>query len=159
VPTAPSASLPSSSRTTGLPTGPSPVALKLSYAGLAPFVFGALLALLVREEVYPHVALGLSAYAAVIVSFLGGIHWGLGMRAAVPNPVPYAWGVVPSLVAWVAAVMPPYAGLVIQGAMLVVCFLVDRRLYREQGMGAWLTLRFRLTVVATLSCFVAAARF
>lgn len=159
MPTASSESLSSSPRTAALSTGPNPVALKLAYAGLAPFVLGALLALLVRDEVYNHVALGLSAYAAVIVSFLGGIHWGLGMRATVPNPVPFAWGVVPSLVAWIAAIMPPYAGLVIQGAMLVVCFLVDRRLYREQGLGAWLTLRFRLTVVATLSCFLAAARF
>jgi hypothetical protein len=138
---------------------PDPLALRLGYAGLVPFVLGALLAMLVHEEVYNYVALGLAAYAAVIVSFLGGIHWGLGMRGEHASPLPFAWGVVPSLVAWVAAMMPAHAGLVIQGVMLVVCYLVDRRLYPALGLGAWLTLRFRLTVVASLSCFIAAASF
>jgi hypothetical protein len=46
---------------------------------------------------------------------------------------------------------------VVLGAMLVVCYLVDRRIYPAQGVSTWLTLRFRLTVVASLSCFVGAA--
>jgi hypothetical protein len=41
--------------------------------------------------------------------------------------------------------------------MLVACYLVDRRTYPLFGAAAWLTLRFRLTVVASLSCFVGAA--
>ena len=53
--------------------------------------------------------------------------------------------------------MPPYAGLVVLGVLLVVCYAVDRRAYRAHGAAAWLTLRFRATVVASLSCFVAAA--
>jgi hypothetical protein len=67
------------------------------------------------------------------------------------------WGVVPSLGAWVAVVMPPYAGLIVLGAMLVACYLVDRRVYPVQGAAGWLTLRFRLTAVASLSCFIGAA--
>ena len=35
-------------------------------------------------------------------------------------------------------------------------YAVDRRFYREHGMGDWLTLRFRLTAVASMSCFLAA---
>jgi hypothetical protein len=65
--------------------------------------------------------------------------------------------VVPSLVAWVAVLMPAYAGLVVHGVMLMVCYLVDRRVYPAQGAAAWLTLRFRLTAVASLSCFIGAA--
>ena len=53
--------------------------------------------------------------------------------------------------------MPAYAGLVVHGVMLIVCYLVDRRVYPAQGAGAWLTLRFRLTAVASLSCFIGAA--
>mgnify|MGYP006153127655 CR=1 FL=1 len=37
-------------------------------------------------------------------------------------------GVTSALVAWPAAVMPPDAGLVVQGLMLLVCYGVDRRL-------------------------------
>ena len=139
---------------------PSPHALRVGYAGLLPFVAGAALIWIVRADAHPYVAAALSAYAAVILSFLGGIHWGFGMRgaaAAAPAPSLFTWGVVPSLIAWVAVVMPPYAGLVVQGVGLVACYAVDRRVYPQHGAAAWLTLRFRLTGVASLSCFVGAA--
>lgn len=138
---------------------PSPPAWaeRLGHAGLVPFVAGALLIWLVWPEAHPYATLALSAYAATIVSFLGGIHWGMAMRLAAPAPSLFAWGVVPSLVAWAAVMMPPSAGLVVLGAMLVLCYLVDRRVYPPQGLGRWLTLRFRLSAVAALSCFIGAA--
>lgn len=135
-----------------------PAAHKIGLAGLAPFVIGALLSLIVRDDAHPYVVLALAGYAAVVVSFLGGIHWGLGMKAGTMSPLPFAWGVVPTLIAWVAVVMPAYAGLVIQGLMLIVCYLVDRKVYPAHGLSYWLTLRFRLTLVASLSCFVGALR-
>lgn len=136
---------------------PDAATLRLGYAGLLPFVLGAALLWLVRPDAHPYVAAALSTYAGVIVSFLGGIHWGLGFRAQPADPSRFVWGVVPSLVAWVAVVMPPYAGLVVHGVMLVVCYVVDRRVYPVQASAAWLTLRFRLTAVASLSCFIGAA--
>ncbi|MBB3195196.1 DUF3429 domain-containing protein [Roseateles terrae] len=135
---------------------PNPVALKLGYAGLIPFVLGALLTWLVRDDAHVYTVMGLTNYAAVIVSFLGAIHWGLAFRQSIPSPSPYVWGVVPSLVAWIASMMPPYAGLVVHGVMLIVCYLVDRRMYPALGASAWLTLRFRLSAVAALCCFLAA---
>lgn len=132
-------------------------ARRLGMAGLLPFVGGALLIWLVWPEAHPYVAMGLSAYAGLIVSFLGGIHWGVAMREPRP-PLPLlAWGVTPSLLAWVAVMMPPSAGLVLHGLLLVVCYAVDRRLYPRHGLEAWLTLRFRLSAVAALSCFLGAA--
>jgi hypothetical protein len=137
--------------------GLTPAALRLGYAGLLPFVGGALLVWLVREEAHPYVALALSAYGAVIVSFLGGIHWGLAFRHTEPPLRLLVWGVLPAIVAWLAVIMPPSAGLVILGAMLVTCYAVDRRLYAEEGVAHWLMLRFRLSAVASLSCFIGAA--
>ena len=55
------------------PTTPSAAALRLGHAGLLPFVIGAALVWLVRPDAHPYVTAALSAYAAVIVSFLGGI--------------------------------------------------------------------------------------
>lgn len=136
---------------------PSPLALRLGYAGLIPFVAGAALTWLVRPDAHPYVVDALAKYASLIVSFLGGIHWGLGMRQAEGSGARYAWGVLPSLLAWIAVVMPAYAGLAALGAVLVVCYLVDRRVYPALGLKGWMTLRFRLTVVASLSCFIAAA--
>jgi hypothetical protein len=132
-------------------------AMRLGYAGLLPFVLGAALVWGVRADAHPYVTLALSAYAAVIVSFLGGIHWGLAFRQAQPPMAWLVWGVLPSLVAWVAVMMPPSAGLVVHGAMLLSCYAVDRRLYPLQGAAHWLTLRFRLSSVAALCCFVGAA--
>ena len=136
---------------------PTPMALRLGYGGLLPFVIGAALIWIVRAEALPYVAASLAAYAAVIVSFLGGIHWGFAFRRTDPPQSLFVWGVVPSLVAWVAVVMPAYAGLVVMGLMLVGCYVVDRRVYPEEGAAAWLTLRFRLTMVGALSCFLGAA--
>jgi hypothetical protein len=138
-------------------SAPDATAERLGYAGLIPFVLGALLVWLVRADVHPYVALALSAYAAVVLSFLGGIHWGLSMRQASLQPRVLWWGVMPGLAAWPAAVMPPDAGLVVQGLMLLVCYAVDRRLYPPLGAAAWLTLRFRLSSVAALACFIGAA--
>ena len=134
-----------------------PTALRLGYAGLLPFVAGAMLVWLVRPDARPYTLLALSAYAAVIVSFLGGIHWGLALRLPEPPPVLLGWGVVPSLVAWLAVMMPASSGLVVLGAMLLACYAVDRRLYPVYGAAHWLTLRFRLSAVAAASCFIGAA--
>ena len=136
---------------------PSSIAHRLAYAGLIPFVLGALLVWLVREEALVYAALSLSGYAAAVVAMLGGIHWGLGFKQAVPSPVPFAWGAVAVVVSSIAVLMPPHAGLVIHGAMLVAGYLVDRRVYPAHGLSRWLTLRFRSSAVAALCCFLAAA--
>jgi hypothetical protein len=132
-------------------------ARRLGHAGLLPFVIGAALVWLVRDDAHDFAARAMSAYAAVIVSFLGGIHWGLAFRHAEPPRLLLAWGVLPSLVAWLAVLMPPGAGLVVHGTMLAACYAVDRRIYSTEGVARWLTLRFRLSAVAALCCFLAAA--
>lgn len=132
------------------------LARRLAYAGAAPLVVGALLVWIVDIDVRPYAALGLSAYAALIAAFLGGVHWGLAMRANESPPAAFAWAVLPTLVAWPAVLMPPSAGLALLGTLLVGCYLVDRRLYPRYGVAHWLTLRFRLSAVAALSCFIGA---
>lgn len=130
----------------------------LGHLGLLPFVLGAALVWMgLAPDLHAFVALALSAYAAIIVSFLGGIHWGILMVARDAAPRRLLWAVTPSLFGWVSVVMPPHAGLVIQALLLIVCYLVDRRVYPAYGLSKWLTLRFRLTLVASMSCFMAAA--
>lgn len=131
------------------------IASRLGHAGLLPFVLGAALVWIVWPDVQPYVSASLSAYAAVVVSFLGAVHWGLAMRGGEPRR--FVWSVVPVPVAAVAVMMPPSSGLVIHGVMLVACYLVDRRVYPALGLDGWLTLRFRLSALAALSCFVGAA--
>ena len=131
----------------------------LGHAGLIPLVALALLVWLVKPDLQAWVALALAAYAALIASFLGGIHWGIGWSQMARMPdgkVHFVWGVVPSLLAWPGLVMPPYAGLAWLGLVLIVCYLVDRKLYAQAGLTSWLKLRFRLSAIAALSCFIGA---
>ncbi|MDE2081996.1 MAG: DUF3429 domain-containing protein [Burkholderiales bacterium] len=132
------------------------MARRLGYAGLLPFIAGALLVWTVHDELRPELMRGLALYAAVIASFLGGIHWGLAMQAGSPSRH-LVWGVLPALLAWPAAWMPPGSGLVLLGALLLAGYAVDRGLYAAAGAEAWLTLRFRLSAVAGLCCFIGAA--
>lgn len=134
---------------------------RLGYAGLVPFVLLALLIWLVTPDLHPFVALALTAWGATILSFLGGIHWGIGLRyAAVQQPghaFHLIWGTVPPLLAWVALLMPPFAGLPLLGLLAVGCYAVDRRTWSDAGLAHWLPLRFRLTAVATACCVFGAA--
>lgn len=136
---------------------PPPAALRLGYLGLVPFAGGAALVWAVNAEARPFALLALAAYAALIAAFLGGLHWGVGMLQPMHGTLPFGWGVVPSLVAWPAVLMPPSSGLVVLGALLAGCYLVDRRLFPRYGLQAWLTLRFRLSTIAALCCFLGAA--
>ena len=133
------------------------LARRWAYAGLAPFVLSALLIWLVWPDARPYLSHSLSAYAGLVVSLLAGVHWGLAMRRADAPPQLFAAGALLTLGAWGGVVMRPDAGLVVQGALLVAGYLVDRRIYPAQGLAHWLTLRFRLSAVASLSCFIAAA--
>lgn len=141
---------------------PGPIAQRLGHAGLLPFVFGALFAwLITHEQAHAFTVDGLAKYAAVIISFLGGIHWGLAFQRQAqhmqaPVRTHLVWGVLASLLAWPGMLMPAHAGLVWLALALIACYLVDRRLYLAAGVGRWLTLRFRLSAVAALSCLLAA---
>ncbi|WP_310568231.1 DUF3429 domain-containing protein [Hydrogenophaga sp.] len=138
----------------------------LGHAGLIPFVLLAALLWLVKVDLQAWVAIALAAYAALIASFLGGIHWGIGWLAgrhaggaaaahhAQRNH--FLWGIVPSLLAWPGLLMPAFAGLAWLGFLLILCYLADRTLYARAGLQAWLTLRFRLSAIAAVSCFVGA---
>lgn len=102
-----------------------PAARWLGFTGLLPFLAAAVA---VRFPALPVPATAaLIAYGAVILSFLGGIRWGLAMGA--PDP---AWwlgiSVLPSLLGWIALLLPAAAGLVLLAGGFVAMLLADFRL-------------------------------
>lgn len=148
---------------------PDPLAHRLGYAGLLPFVGGAAFVWLLVGQIDPEpfsfLVSGLTAYGALIVSFLGGMRWGLVMRGTAAQGVPEPalrqalwFGIAYALAAWLALLMPPRAGLAAMGGLLIACYLADRKHYPLLGAQSWLTLRFRLSAIASLSCFLAAAQ-
>lgn len=133
----------------------------LGYAGLIPFVVLASLLWLVTPDLHPFVALALATYGAVVMSFLGGIHWGIGLRYAAMQEIGchrhLVWGAMLAVLAWVCILMPAFAGLPLLGALSIGAYLVDRRSWADAGLAHWLPLRLRLTTVAALSCLLGAA--
>ena len=131
---------------------------RLGYAGLCPFVLLTGLMWLVNGEQLAFVSIALTGYTATIVSFLGGVHWGIAfMKGPAASRYHFIWGVVPSLVAWLALMMPTYAALPLLGLILLACYVFDSKTYPTAGLIRWLPMRLRLTVVAMLSCLLGAA--
>lgn len=136
-----------------LPAPPSPWAKRLGYGGLLPFVGLGVATCLLEGARQAQALFALLAYGATILSFLGAIHWGLAMRDRVDPPVALLiWGVVPSLVAWVALLLGASGGLWLLAAGLSACWVVDRSIYPRFGLQSWLAMRLNLTVVACLMC-------
>jgi Protein of unknown function (DUF3429) len=131
----------------------------LGLAGLIPFVMCAAMQWYGPPGWRMLAGLALLSYGAVIVSFLGGIHWGLAMRAS-PVPTPrLIWGVMPSLLGWSAVLLDSPWGPGVLALSLLVCFAVDRSVYRTLGLSAWLPLRATLTLVATASVVLGALAY
>jgi hypothetical protein len=126
----------------------------LGLAGLVPFIG---LALVTTSPDAARVQLAvkaLSVYAALILTFLGGLHWGAMLSA--PNyrleraRLRYLWSVVPSLVAWpLLVLLTPVQSLPWLALALAIIWAIDVYLYRAQGNLNWfIKLRTTLTVVA-----------
>jgi hypothetical protein len=100
----------------------------------------------------------LVAYGAVILSFLGGIHWGLaiahgGGAAQAKLPARLILSIVPSLAAWAALLVADTTGLFILALAVAAMLWVDIRAARSGTAPPWYpTLRIPLTciVVAAL---------
>ena len=100
----------------------------------------------------------LVAYGAAILSFLGGIHWGLAVEPAAALGgaalrTRLAGSVVPSLVGWAALLVPPTVGLPVLAAAFAAMLAVDLRAARIGAAPAWypaLRLPLSVTVVASL---------
>ncbi len=133
------------------------VVSRLGNLALVPFVVGAIVICATGGSTQALAAKVTSAYGAVVISFLGGIHWGLGFREPQPSARLFLWGVVPSLVAWMALLFSSPTALLLNAGMLSLCYLIDRGVYPLHGSAHWLPLRFRLTVIAVPSCLVGAA--
>lgn len=86
------------------PTIPS-APLWLGLSGLIPFYAAGLL-MLARNDALTHLAtVAFAVYGAAILSFLGGVRWGLEIARApdAPDPRRLVFSVIPSLAGWAAA--------------------------------------------------------
>lgn len=139
------------------------VPLWLGAGGLFPFVVLAGGLWVTPPEYHPTLLDWLRTYAAVILSFIGAIHWGIALThrdmPAADQSTVMTWSVVPSLVAWVGLLMQPRPGLALTAAMFVVHYTMDRQLASRFPLPGWyLRLRGGLTVVVVACLAVVAIR-
>ena len=140
--------------TTSRTSPPDPVVGALGFAGLLPQT-AALLALLVLGPRWHDAAVIVAfAYAALILSFLGGMWWGIAAQADVRAPR-WLWfaAVTPSLIAFAAALPwafgapSPGASLIALGMAILGSLVVDRRLHvAGLAPGWWMRIRTPLSV-------------
>jgi hypothetical protein len=150
-PTAPS--LPAPFRDTPL------TAQWLGYLGLAPFVGQALVVAFGpagHDGLAAHAAQGIVTYGAAILSFLGGITWGLTVgnpRLAGPRGArEVMYSMLPALGAWVALLLPTTLALWFLVAGFGFAFVHDRRMATLHGLPPWfIRLRLHLSLGAALS--------
>jgi hypothetical protein len=117
----------------GRPAEPLPPgASALGYGGLVPFAAAVIGIVLLDGEMRALAARALLAYGAVILSFLGAVHWGLVLaRPAADTARRLLGGVLPALAGWVALLLSTRFGL----ALLVVAF-GGFWLYEHRVLGA-----------------------
>ncbi|MEO8040185.1 MAG: DUF3429 domain-containing protein [Betaproteobacteria bacterium] len=138
-----------------------PIPLWLGAGGLIPFVVLAG-AIWVSDEAYRVIAYEwLRTYAAVVLSFVGALHWGFAMlhpkMSEHDRNTVMGWSVVPALVAWLALLAPLRHGLALTGSMFALHYAMDRALVLRFDIPGWyIRLRGGLTIVVVI-CLAAAA--
>lgn len=137
--------------------------LWLGAGGLVPFVVLAGAIWVAPEPFRPALYDWLRSYAAVILSFIGAVHWGIALAhrdmSQSDRAVVMGWSVVPALVAWVGLVMSLRAGITLTAAMFVAHYTMDRQLAARFPLPDWyLRLRAGLTVVVVACLAVATIR-
>ncbi|MRI33432.1 hypothetical protein EOPP23_10590 [Endozoicomonas sp. OPT23] len=132
----------------------------LATAGVVPFAAWALLRLMEIDliPVLGHVDLAGTTYAALIIAFLAGSHWGNTLHSNQPSDCRILW--ISNLVmlsAWVSLVMLPFGVLQISVYIisLVVLLLVDLHLLRNnQITESYYTTRLTITGLVIMLLFV-----
>ena len=140
------------------------LAIALGLGGLIPFLAGAAAILFFPAEVpVPRLLSAFIDYGAVILSFLGAVHWGLALGGD-PHGVTLrpelrrarlTLGVLPALVGWVALMIPLVASPLLALLVLLAGFLatafVEARAGRIGLMPVgYMTLRWLLTAVVAV---------
>ncbi len=132
-----------------------PIAIALGIAGIIPFALLGIGAVGASPESSLAAARALVGYGAVILAFLGGVHWGFTLGEEGDGRVVRArltLGVVPSLVGWSAIVCSIIAGPVLSLAVLIAGFvgtvIVESRAEKRDLMPhGYMAMRWVISIV------------
>jgi len=128
------------------------------YAGLLPFILTLAAFYLGPQTTRAFFLEAFLVYSAVILSFIGAVHWGFIFKAdSVENaPRLLSLAVVPALVGWVALLCPPLLALIIFAFAFPVLFVHERFSELAELLPGWyMMLRVQLSLLVTIMQFVA----
>ena len=131
-------------------------ALVLGVAGLIPFVTGGFLVWLPQlQNIAPTIPPLVFFYAALIVSFLGGVRWGAAMQNATTGTMlarELCASVIPTLITLVCYILSLPAALTMLLILIISQGLVDILAVRQKKLVEWYApLRLLLSAVASAS--------
>lgn len=113
-------------------------ALILGLAGLLPFWGLAIFIMVLDTPMKNYVIQAEITYGAVILSFLGGIHWGLAaINERHANWLSLGWGVTPPLIAWGALFLQPSLGLILLIIGFLAAAIIDFRVFSSNIDNTW----------------------
>ena len=132
------------------------IARILGYGGALPFLCGAIAASQQFAVLGFAPAHFLLSYGAVILSFLGGLHWGRVITSPNANgrsdSTWLIWSVCPSLFGWVALLLPVKVGAMVLSLCFLVALQIDQKLFWEKIWPTWMRpLRLHLSLIAAVS--------
>ena len=126
------------------------LATTLTFAGSIPFVVLAL-ALAIHLADVNLLKYLLVTYAAIIASFMAGIHWGAYLFKSAPLNL-FAHSNILALLAWLSLFLPAFSAYL----LLIFCFgyllVIDHRLFRVGIIQLWYwRLRVRITAIVIVA--------
>jgi hypothetical protein len=133
------------------------LAILLSILGLVPFVVCGLAALGPDAVTATRMVSALIGYAAVILSFAGGIHWGFELQSRQQNSsvqrARLGLGVLPLLIGWIALLLLLVADAWVSLIVLIAAYIGTVLVEQEAGKREllpprYLLLRWGFTLVA-----------
>ncbi|MFO1467409.1 MAG: DUF3429 domain-containing protein [Steroidobacteraceae bacterium] len=133
----------------------------LGYGGLVPF--GVLSAISLLGGANGFLAQrALLSYGAVILSFVGAVHWGIAMMlppsADARRQALWGWSVIPALMGWIALLLPPPTAGMLLVAGFATQYAWDHRVTEDGTLPAWYRpFRLRLTLIACMALLVGTA--
>ncbi|MET3108992.1 hypothetical protein AAKU67_004082 [Oxalobacteraceae bacterium GrIS 2.11] len=131
------------------------LAHQLGVIGLIPFVFLSMACWITHPDWLEGFVYAQSAYGIAILSFLGGIHWGVALTSpdltALQIKRALIWGIVPSMIACCSKLHFGLGFFVLMFGF-IMAYQIDKKLYVNYQMPDWfLVLRRRLTYVVVAS--------
>lgn len=122
----------------------------LGLAGLLPFAASAVL---IWSPTFRELATAsLEIYSAVILSFIGAVHWGVALshKEEAERDRRLVFSVLPALAAWVLLLLPPLFSLPLLMTAFILVWAVERLVFSKLLPSWYLLLRAGLTIGVVL---------